>query len=368
MAEPATKWLSNPIYRPPIRSGRERGVPYGRREFQESAVRRITSRSAVFQAAIDQMEQVAPTPSTVLLLGETGVGKEIFAQAIHDLSPRRHREMVRVSCAAMPSELMESELFGREAGAYTGAVTRQMGRFEAAHGSTLFLDEIGDLPAPMQVKLLRALQERVIERLGSTQSIKVDVRIVAATNRDLSRAVDENVFRRDLFYRLNVFPVVIPPLRDRVEDIREFVLAFVDEFSKSFGKSFTSVSEESLRDLESYSWPGNIRELRNVIERAVILCSESTLTVPMPKDQVDNGPASALTLNDVQSEHIRSVLESTHWRVRGAGGAAERLGFKPTTLESRMQKLGIARPAPAKSAANRLDGSVRGYACEWSGV
>jgi transcriptional regulator with GAF, ATPase, and Fis domain len=306
--------------------------------------RLIVSESATVRQALAQVEQVAPTPSTVLLLGETGAGKEVFAQAIHELSARRQRPMIRVSCAAIPSALIESELFGRERGAYTGALSRQMGRFEAAHQSTLFLDEIGELSAEVQVKLLRVLQDRVIERLGSTQPIKVDVRIIAATNRNIAKAVEDKVFREDLFYRLNVFPISVPPLRERVEDIPGLVWEFVNEFSKSLGKPIDSISKDSMRQLQLYSWPGNVRELRNVIERAVIISSGPRLTVPIPEPTISRAPQSSLTLRNLEIEHIRATLESTNWRIRGPLGAAERLGLKPTTLETRMAKLGLTRP------------------------
>ena len=290
-----------------------------------------------------QIAQVAPTPATVLLLGETGTGKEVMAQAIHDLSPRHQRQMIRVSCAAIPSALIESELFGRERGAYTGALSRQIGRFEAANQSTLFLDEIGELPAELQVKLLRVLQERVIERLGSTQPVKVDVRIIAATNRNLEKAVEDKTFREDLYYRLNVFPVVVPPLRERIEDIPGLVWSFIDEFSKLFGKTIESVSAESMRELERYAWPGNVRELRNIIERTMIVATGRQLVVPSPRLGERPLLQASQTLTQVEVGHIRSVLTSTSWRVRGRGGAAERLGVKPTTLESRMARLGIQR-------------------------
>jgi formate hydrogenlyase transcriptional activator len=299
--------------------------------------------SPAIRATLAQVEQVAPTNATVLLLGETGVGKEVLAQAIHDLSPRRHRPMITVSCAAIPAALIESELFGRERGAYTGAITRQIGRFEAAHQSTLFLDEIGDLPADVQAKLLRVLQERVVERLGSTRSTKIDVRIIAATNRNLEKAVQDNAFREDLFYRLNVFPVTVPPLRERLQDIPGLVWEFIAEFSSSFGKPIESIASESMRDLQAYGWPGNVRELRNVIERAVILASGRELTVPLRQFGAREA-AKPMTLATFEADHIRATLKSTNWRIRGAGGAAERLGLKPTTLESRMAKLGIVRP------------------------
>jgi transcriptional regulator with GAF, ATPase, and Fis domain len=302
------------------------------------------------QRTIGQVELVAATPATVLLLGETGSGKEVIAQSIHDLSPRRQRPMIRVSCAAIPSALIESELFGRERGAYTGALSRQIGRFEAADRSTLFLDEIGDLPAEMQVKLLRVLQEHVFERLGSSHPIKVDVRIIAATNRNLEKAVEDKTFRDDLYYRLNVFPIVVPPLRERVEDIPALVWGFVDEFSKSFGRRIESISQDAMQRLQAYTWPGNIRELRNVVERAVIVSTGPRLEIPMPTPAIPRPSRSSLTLVELEAEHIRSVLESSNWRVRGPGGAAARLGLKPTTLESRMARLGIKRGAQIRVA------------------
>jgi DNA-binding NtrC family response regulator len=321
-----------------------------RRSTRASQSHAIILDSPVVRRAFKQAECVAPMPATVLLLGETGSGKEVFAQAIHDLSPRHHRQMVKLNCAAIPSALIESELFGRERGAFTGALSRQVGRFEVANHSTLFLDEIGDLPIDTQVKLLRVLQQRVFERLGSHQSIKVDVRIIAATNRDLEKAVQEKTFREDLYYRLNVFPIVVPPLRERVEDIAPLVWAFVDEFSKAFGKPIDSISKESMRELQRYAWPGNIRELRNVVERAVILSTGRHLQVTVPKPP-NAPPPTSMVLTDLELAHIRAVLDSTNWRVRGAGGAAERLGLKPTTLESRMAKLGIRR---APSASERV--------------
>jgi transcriptional regulator with GAF, ATPase, and Fis domain len=302
--------------------------------------------SAAIHQVLAQIRQVAPTPATVLLLGETGTGKEVMARTIHDLSPRRQRRLIGVSCAAIPPTLIESELFGREKGAYTGALSRQIGRFEAAHQSTLFLDEIGDLPMPVQVKLLRIVEERVIERLGSVQPVKVDVRIIAATNRNLEDAVRDQTFREDLYYRLNVFPIVLPPLRERVEDIPALAWTFVEEFAQSFGKTIESISEESLRELQRYAWPGNVRELRNVIERAVILAKGPELVVAVPRLEDQRTPSNAMTLTELQASHIRAVLASTNGRVRGSGGAAERLGLKPTTLESRMSRLGIARNKP----------------------
>jgi transcriptional regulator with GAF, ATPase, and Fis domain len=315
-----------------------------RRSTRASQSHAMILESPVVRRAFKQAECVAPMPATVLLLGETGSGKEVFAQAIHDLSPRHHRPMVKLNCAAIPSALIESELFGRERGAFTGALSRQAGRFEIANHSTLFLDEIGDLPIDTQVKLLRVLQQRVFERLGSHQSIKVDVRIIAATNRDLEQAVQEKTFREDLYYRLNVFPIVVPPLRERVEDIPSLVWSFVDEFSKAFGKPVDSIAKASMDELQRYAWPGNIRELRNIVERAVILSTGRHLQVTVPKPP-NVAPPASMVLTDLEVSHIRTILESTNWRVRGAGGAAERLGLKPTTLESRMAKLGIRRAA-----------------------
>ncbi len=281
------------------------------------APRLVVAESAAARSALAQIEPVAATSATVLLLGETGSGKEVFAQAIHDLSPRHRRPMVRVNCAAIPSALIESELFGRERGAYTGALSRQIGRFEVANGSTVFLDEIGELPLESQVKLLRVLQDRVIERLGSTQPIKVDVRIIAATNRDLDQAVRERTFREDLFYRLNVYPVTIPPLRERREDIPVFVWTFIDEFSKTFGKRIDSISKESLAALQEYAWPGNVRELRNLVERAVIVATSPRLVIEPPRSSATLRP-TATRLTDVDTLHIRSVLDSVDWRVREA--------------------------------------------------
>jgi transcriptional regulator with GAF, ATPase, and Fis domain len=311
----------------------------------------IVHKSEAIRDVLDQMRLVAPTSATVLLLGETGVGKEVFAQAIHDASPRRGRPMVRVNCAAIPSTLIERELFGHERGAFTGAFARQIGRFEAANGSTLFLDEIGELPLEVQVKLLRVLQERTIERLGGNASIKVDVRIVAATNLDLDEAVRTKSFRQDLFYRLNVFPITVPPLRDRVEDIPALVWRFIDEFSHAFGKPIEGMSSRSMAELLRHSWPGNVRELRNVIERAVILATGPTLS-PTVCGVKPFGPGAGSTrLDDVQAAHIRATLDNCGWRIRGSNGAAFRLGMKPSTLESRMAKLGITRPRSAAMSA-----------------
>ena len=307
------------------------------------APRRVVAESAAVRRVLADIEPVAASSATVLLLGETGSGKDLFAQTIHELSDRHHRPMVRVNCGAIPPTLLESELFGHERGAYTGALAKQIGRFELADGSTLFLDEVGELPLDAQVKLLRVLQDKVIERLGSVQSIKVNVRIIAATNRDLEHAVQTRAFREDLYYRLNVYPITVPPLRDRREDIPVLAWAFVDEFSKAFGKRIDSISRESLKTLLDYHWPGNVRELRNTIERAVIVATSRQLVIEPPR----TAPAARLlttNLMEMEAQHIREVLDTTGWRVRGTDGAAERLGMKPTTLESRMAKLGIRRP------------------------
>jgi transcriptional regulator with GAF, ATPase, and Fis domain len=306
----------------------------------------VLGESAAIRRVLDQAQQVAPTDSTVLLLGETGTGKELLATHVHQLSGRRGRAMVRVNCAAIPATLIESELFGREKGAYTGALARQIGRFELADRSTIFLDEIGDLSADIQVKLLRVLEERQIERLGSPNTVHVNTRIIAATHRNLERRIAQGTFREDLFYRLNVFPIQVPPLRERIEDIPLLVWSFVEEFSKRFGKRIDAIPPENMAALQQYNWPGNIREVRNVVERAMIVATGTDLTIALP---AASGPADkrSARLADVEKEHIRGVLESAGWRIRGLGGAAERLGLKPTTLETRMAKLGLGRPQPA---------------------
>ena len=308
-----------------------------------SAIDAIAGKSAAVQHVLNQAQLVAATDSTVLLLGETGTGKERFAAYIHQLSARRAREMVCVNCAAIPATLIESELFGRERGAYTDANSQQIGRFELAHRSTIFLDEIGDLPFEVQVKLLRVLEERQIERLGSVKSINVDTRIIAATHRSLEQRIAGGGFRADLFYRLNVFPLRVPPLRERAEDVPLLVWRFIEEFSTTFGKRIEEVPAENMAALQRYGWPGNIRELRNAVERAMILASGPRLIVSIPTP-LSVARLRSLRLVDVQKEHIRQVLETAGWRVRGSGGAAVRLGLRPTTLETRMAKLGLSRP------------------------
>ncbi|BCS30889.2 hypothetical protein TBR22_A00900 [Luteitalea sp. TBR-22] len=318
-------------------------VPLAREGRRHSGASRIIGQSAVAQRVVNQARQVAATDSTVLLLGETGTGKELFATAIHEQSARRGRAMVRVNCGAIPATLIECELFGREKGAFTGALARQVGRFELADTSTIFLDEIGDLPHDVQVKLLRVLEERTIERLGSSRPIAVDTRIIAATHRNLEQRVQAGLFREDLYYRLNVFPIHVPPLRERTEDVPALVWHMVEEFSRAFGKRIDAIDQDCLAALQQYHWPGNLRELRNLVERAMIVATGRRLTIPLPA-VTPTTPRRSARLVDVERAHIHSVLESARWRIRGAGGAAERLALKPTTLETRMARLGLRRP------------------------
>lgn len=303
----------------------------------------LIGQSPAFQHVLLQVEQVAATDATVLLLGETGSGKEALAKAIHRLSSRRDRPLVCVNCAALPATLIENELFGREKGAYTGAATQQSGRFELAHKATLFLDEIGDLTPDLQIKLLRVLAERQIERLGGTRSISVDVRVIAATNQDLEKAMQEGRFRRDLYYRLNVFPINVPSLRERREDIPLLVRSLVDQLGREMGKPVESIDASDMDALLEYDWPGNIRELRNLVERALITSNGPKLRILLPETaRTSSLPSPAL--QDMERDHIQQILLRTRWRIRGANGAAEILGMKPSTLESRMAKLGIRRP------------------------
>lgn len=318
---------------------------YLREEIQASGLfGDMIGQSTIMKRVMAQAEQVAKTDSTVLILGETGTGKELMARAIHDMSDRASKPLITVNCAAMPSALVESELFGREKGAFTGAYTKQIGRFEAADGGTIFLDEIGELPADTQAKLLRVLQSGQFERLGSHTPIHVDVRIITATNRDLMYEVRCGNFRLDLFYRLNVYPITVPPLRDRTEDIPELVWAFVDEFSRKMGKRIESIPERNMDLLVKHNWPGNVRELRNVVERAMIRASSKKLMVTPPKESELRPSSSGRTLDEVERHHILDTLRLSHWQVRGQGKAAELLGLNPTTLESRMKKLKIVRP------------------------
>ncbi len=303
----------------------------------------LVGQSRAFGKVHALIQQVAATDSTVLLLGETGTGKELVASLVHDLSGRRARSMVRVNCAAIPATLIESELFGRERGAFTDAIARQVGRFELADRSTIFLDEIGDLPAEVQVKLLRVLEDRHIERLGSPRSIPLNVRVIAATHRQLEERVAAGSFRSDLFYRLNVFPIHVPPLRERTEDIPLLVWHFVREFSAALDKRIDSIPPQNMELLRRHTWPGNIRELRNVVERAMVVATGPELTITLPM-AVPEATIQSVRLADVQKAHILGVLESVGWRIRGTGGAADRLGLRPTTLETRMMKQGLFRP------------------------
>jgi len=301
----------------------------------------IIGQSDAIKKVLIKIEQVATTDSTVLLLGDTGTGKELLARAIHNLSNRKDRAMVKVNCTALPSTLVESELFGREKGAYTGAMTRQIGRFEVANDSTIFLDEIGELPTELQPKLLRVLQDGQFERLGSTQSIKVDARVIAATNQDLAKAVRMGNFREDLYFRLNVFPISVPPLRMRQEDISLLIWAFVREFEGLMGKTIEHIPNTSMDAMRRYAWPGNVRELRNIVERAMILNRGSTLALEVPEANSLN--MEPLTLEEMEKNHIIKVLKNTGGRVRGKHGAAKILGLKPTTLDSKIKKLAISR-------------------------
>jgi len=311
----------------------------------------IVGQSPAIGRVLKAVETVAPTDATVLLLGETGTGKELIARALHNLSPRKDRALVRVNCAALPAGLIESELFGHEKGAFTGALGRKIGRFELADGGTIFLDEIGDLPPDLQAKLLRVLQEGEFERVGSTSTLKVDIRVIAATHRDLEKASQEGTFRPDLYYRLSVFPIAIPPLRERKEDIPLLVKHFVMKYNGKLGKRVETIAERTMNALLEYSWPGNVRELENVIERAVIVSMGSQLELGewLPKQSVPLTGARILMLEELEREHIIKTLELTGWRVSGERGAATLLGLKPTTLDARMKKLGITRKGASAS-------------------
>jgi formate hydrogenlyase transcriptional activator len=308
----------------------------------------IIGNSPAIKALLRQVEQVAPTDSTVLILGETGTGKELLARAIHNLSARKARPLVKVNCGAIPANLVESELFGHEKGAFTGAGTKRIGRFELADGGTIFLDEVGELPVDVQVKLLRVLQEREFDRVGSQKPTKVDVRVIAATNRNLHEAVKAGSFRADLLYRLNVFPVELPPLRARSSDIPLLVRFFANKFSKKFGKRLEDISQHAMDRLCQYSWPGNVRELENVIERAAILSQGSRLQIDetLLRSSPITEPTISGTLEEVERTHMIRVLQEVEWVIEGNGGAARRLGLHPNTLRSRMQKLGIKKPRP----------------------
>jgi len=310
---------------------------------EERGNKTILGNSRPIRAVLDQIGQVSGTASTVLILGETGTGKELVAQTIHDRSPRKLRAMVRVNCAALPSGIVESELFGRTKGAYTGATTDQAGRFEVADGSTIFLDEVGELAPELQAKLLRVLEDGTLERLGSAKTISVDVRVIAATNKDLEKAVQEGKFRADLYYRLNVFPIRVPPLRERIEDIPVLSQDLIRQSARKMGVPARDLDAEAMIELCNYSWPGNVRELRNLIERAMITSPGDRLVIQLPESHFP-GARESLELEEMERQHIIKVLEGTRWRVKGKDGAAEVLGLKPTTLQSRMKKLGIDRP------------------------
>jgi formate hydrogenlyase transcriptional activator len=312
----------------------------------------IVGQSAAIKEVLHSISQVAPTDSTVLIMGETGTGKELLARAIHMASRRKNRPLIRVNCAALAPTLIESELFGHEKGAFTGAGARRLGRFELAHTGTLFLDEIGEMPLDLQVKLLRALQEGEIERLGGSRTIKVDVRIIAATNRDLKQAVKNGTFREDLWYRLNIFPINSPPLRERGDDIRILAEHFAAIFARRYGKKLTGISREAMRALCDHSWPGNVRELANVIEREVINLRGTVLRIheDLESRKADAAAASLERLEDLERIHIFKVLQEVNWRVEGPKGAASVLDINPNTLRSRMRKLGIVKPKAQQPA------------------
>jgi formate hydrogenlyase transcriptional activator len=317
---------------------------------QDSYARRfeqIIGNSSALEAVLEQVERVAPTGSTVLIQGETGTGKELIAHAIHNISSRCGRPFVRLNCAAIPLDLLESELFGHEKGAFTGAIAQKIGRFELADKGTLFLDEVGDIPPALQPKLLRVLQEQQFERLGSTRTHQVDVRLVAATNRDLAEMVKRGEFRSDLYYRLNVFPVLLPPLRERREDIPALVTHFAEILGERMGREIEHIPSETMSALSSYHWPGNIRELQNLIERAVILSNDGVLPNPLPAAEAEQRatvPPGATTLRDSERTLILQTLETVRWVIGGPKGAAAKLGLARTTLIHKMQKLGISRP------------------------
>jgi formate hydrogenlyase transcriptional activator len=326
----------------------------------ERRFEQVIGNSPALESVLEQVERVAPTDSTVLIHGETGTGKELIARAIHNISSRFGRPFVKLNCAAIPLDLLESELFGHEKGAFTGAIAQKIGRFELADKGTLFLDEIGDIPQALQPKLLRVLQEQEFERLGSGRTHQVDVRLVAATNRDLPEMVKRREFRSDLYYRLNVFPIVLPPLRERREDIPALISHFVEKFSRRMGKEIEHIPEETLSALSCYPWPGNIRELQNLIERAVILSNDGVLPNPLPAAAVQNVISSpvATTLRDSERTLILRTLETVHWVIGGPKGAATKLGLKRTTLIHKMKKLGISRPELRSSEPEGEDGQL----------
>jgi formate hydrogenlyase transcriptional activator len=315
---------------------------FEQRDSEDRRFQQIIGNSPALQSVLEQVELVGPTDSTVLILGETGTGKELIARAVHNVSLRFGRPFIKLNCAAIPLGLLESELFGHERGAFTGAIAQRIGRFEAANGGTLFLDEIGDIPLELQAKLLRVLQEQEFERLGSTHTRRVDVRIVAATNQDLAALGAEKQFRMDLYYRLNVFPIALPPLRQRVEDIPMLVRHFVETYGARMSKQISRIPDEAMDALVRYPWPGNIRELQNVIERVVILTTGDVLRMP-PMPSRAPFRTKAVTLVEAERDHILKALEESNWVVAGKSGAAARLGVKRTTLIDKMRKRGLSR-------------------------
>jgi formate hydrogenlyase transcriptional activator len=322
-------------------------VPQNEQNRLEREFEQIIGHSPALKSVLAEVKRVAPTDSTVLVLGETGTGKELIAHATHNLSPRCGRPFVKLNCAAIPFDLLESELFGHEKGAFTGAVTQKLGRFEMADTGTLFLDEIGDIPLALQPKLLRVLQEKEFERLGSGRTHQIDVRLIAATHRDLTEMVSRNEFRSDLYYRLNVFPVLVPPVRERREDIQPLVSHFVEVFAQRMAKHIDQIPQATMNALIAYSWPGNVRELQNLIERAVIRSDNGVLPNPLPRSKKEDADTTTLsngTFMDSQRALILRALEATGWVIGGPLGAAARLGLKRTTLVSKMKKLGIYQP------------------------
>jgi formate hydrogenlyase transcriptional activator len=321
-----------------------RDVASLRRQLQEHGrFGQMVGNAPALRSVYRVIEQAAPTAASVLVYGESGTGKELVAKTIHQLSGRSRHPFIAINCAAIPESLLENEIFGHERGAFTGALDRRPGCFELAHTGTLFLDEIAEVSPGIQAKLLRVLQERTIRRLGGQKEQAVDVRLIAATNVDPTKAVHQGKLREDLYYRINVIGICVPPLRERIEDIPLLVETFITEFNERNGKSVKAMSPEAMRVLQRYSWPGNIRELRNVVERAMISAPSRRLTIPSPQSSATLTRRSP-RLIDVEKEHIRTVLEGNGWRIRGAGGAADKLGLKPTTLETRMAKLGLKRP------------------------
>jgi formate hydrogenlyase transcriptional activator len=329
---------------------------YSEKHAQEAAPHGIIGSSRLLKSVMEQIAVVAPTDSTVLIQGETGTGKELVAQAIHDLSPRRNGPLVKMNCAAIPASLIESELFGHERGAFTGALTQRIGRFEAANGGTLFLDEIGDLALDLQVKLLRVIQEQEFERLGSTRSIRVNVRLVAATHRDLEQMVENKEFRADLYYRLGVFPISLPPLRERPEDIPALVRHFVSKYAERMNKVVDEIPAEAMEAMVAYQWPGNIRQLQNFVEHGVIVSAGPLFEPPLSQLRIQktSAPKNSKTLEDATRDHVLQTLEETRWVVGGRHGAAARLGIARTTLIAKMRRLGIelSRPELRGKGAN----------------